>query len=96
MPDSNRPEVEGDLICEALVREIGQASRWVAVREAWQALLTVRRMQKEMLDEQKLFKTPSGMRAQPFNGGDSYPVFPPETPGADYLNTWTGGNSKSD
>ena len=36
-------QTEEDLICEALVREIGRASRWSARVEAWQALLSTRR-----------------------------------------------------
>ena len=42
---------EGDLICEALVREIRHARRWMAVREAWYALLHVRAMQEYLVAE---------------------------------------------
>lgn len=35
---------EEDLICKALVKEIGRTSTWLGVVEAWQALLRVRRM----------------------------------------------------
>lgn len=46
-----RPNNEADLICEALVKEIGRGGRWCAIVEAWQALLTVRRISKNMDDE---------------------------------------------
>lgn len=42
---------EEALICEALVREIGRATRWKAVVEAWDALLSVRRMAEELRKE---------------------------------------------
>lgn len=42
---------EADLVCEALVREIGNAQRWSAVVEAWEALLHVRRMSRDMQAE---------------------------------------------
>jgi len=42
---------ERDLICEALVREIRDASRWSAVVEAWDALLKVRRMANSRIEE---------------------------------------------
>lgn len=41
------PAQEADLVCEALVREIGRAGRWSAIVEAWEALLTVRHMQRQ-------------------------------------------------
>jgi hypothetical protein len=43
-----QPSNEADLICEALVNEINRAGRWKAIVDAWQALLTVRRMQSSM------------------------------------------------
>lgn len=46
-----RPDNDADLICEALVKEIRRGPRWCAVVEAWQALLVVRRMEKDMSDE---------------------------------------------
>lgn len=46
-----RPNNEADLICEALVKEIVRGGRWCAVVDAWQALLTVRRMDKDMKAE---------------------------------------------
>ena len=42
---------QGDLVCEALVREIGRANRWKAVQEGWDALLHVRAMQEQMMNE---------------------------------------------
>lgn len=42
---------EMELVCEALVREIGSATRWSAVREAWFALLHVRHMWKQIHGE---------------------------------------------
>lgn len=42
---------EADLICEALVREIGRAQHWTAAQEAWDALLHVRRMHKDLSAE---------------------------------------------
>lgn len=39
---SHNPVSEEDLICEALVREIGRATRWQAKVEAWSALMRVR------------------------------------------------------
>lgn len=47
-----------DLICEALVREIRDASRWSAVVEAWDALLKVRRMSKQLIND---IENPMGM-----------------------------------
>jgi hypothetical protein len=46
-------KLEGEiaLVCEALVREIGMATRWCAVMDAWQALLHVRLISKDMLSE---------------------------------------------
>ena len=46
-------EREADLVCEALVREIGRAQRWQAVKEAHDALLTVRRISNQMAVEQR-------------------------------------------
>lgn len=42
---------ERDLVCEALVREIRDASRWSAIVEAWNALLHVRHMSKGLIEE---------------------------------------------
>ena len=42
---------EESLICEALVREISKAQRWMSIVEAWQALLHVRHMAKSLHDE---------------------------------------------
>lgn len=42
------------LICEALVREIGRAARWVAIVQAWEALLHVRQMAHTMQQETRL------------------------------------------
>jgi len=47
-------ENETELVCEALVREIGRAKRWQAVVGAWHALLNVRRMSKAMAEEHEL------------------------------------------
>jgi len=44
-------ETEESLVCEALVREIALAKRWSAVIEAWDALLKVRRMAKDLKSE---------------------------------------------
>ena len=46
---------EEDLICEALVREIGRASRWSARVEAWDALLSTRQ-EGEMLRNERIPK----------------------------------------
>jgi len=52
---------EGDLICEALVREMYQSRRWTAIVEAWQALMHVRQQQKNHCAEMEhLCRTPSG------------------------------------
>lgn len=40
--------IESEQICEALVREIANATRWTAVVDAWKALLAVRRMARDM------------------------------------------------
>lgn len=48
---------EADLICETLCREIIRASRWQAVKLAWDAMLQVRRMEKELTDEGMIDKT---------------------------------------
>jgi hypothetical protein len=53
-------ENQESLICEALVREIGAASRWCAVVEAWEALLHVRIMAKNMKAEFKHLNPDSG------------------------------------
>lgn len=42
---------EADLICKALVKEIGRAPTWLGVVEAWQSLLRVRRMARELRKE---------------------------------------------
>lgn len=55
-----RPNNEADLICEALVKEIGRGGRWCAVVEAWQALLTVRRMSKDM-EVERTYLSGAGM-----------------------------------
>ena len=47
-------EQESQLVREALVREIRDASRWSAVSEAWHALLHVRQMSEELIKEQKM------------------------------------------
>lgn len=44
-------DTEEQLICEALVCEIRDAKRWVAVIEAWQAILAVRRMASALREE---------------------------------------------
>ena len=44
-------EKESQLIRESLVREIRDASRWCAVVEAWEALLSVRRTAKSLIEE---------------------------------------------
>ena len=44
-------EKESQLIREALVREIRDASRWCAAVEAWEALLSVRRTAKSLIEE---------------------------------------------
>lgn len=54
-------QVEADLICEALVREIGRGPRWQAVREAWAALLVVRRMSEDMQAERVHLAGASGV-----------------------------------
>lgn len=48
-----RPDNEADLICEALVREIGRDTRWMAKVAAWQALLSVRRQSEGMESERR-------------------------------------------
>lgn len=49
----NNIQTEEDLICEALVREIGRASRWSARVEAWTALLSTRREGENLRREQE-------------------------------------------
>ena len=44
-------EKKESLICECLVREIIRAKRWSAVEEAWQAILKVRLMGKQLRKE---------------------------------------------
>jgi len=57
----NQFDKQGDVICEAIVRELGNCKRWSAVQEAHRALLNVRRMQKQLSDEQKYYdKTATG------------------------------------
>ena len=55
----NNIQNEEDLICEALVREIGRASRWSARVEAWQALLSTRHEGKCLRQEQAGMKDES-------------------------------------
>ena len=52
-------ENEEALICEAIVREIGLATRWSAIYEAWHALLHVRLMAKQMKEELNRLKGPA-------------------------------------
>ena len=56
---------EGQLICEALVREIGQAKRWLAVVEAWQALLHVRRMEDHRQWEMEKLRGKTSLSEEP-------------------------------
>lgn len=44
---------ESSLVREALVREIRDADRWMGVMEAWNALLNVRRMAKNLIEERE-------------------------------------------
>lgn len=60
-PTGKEPGRDADLVCEALVREIGRAKRWQSVEEAWLALLHSRRMAKELDDEGLL---PSTLQVQ--------------------------------
>jgi len=46
-------ELEEALVCEALVREIGQATRWSAALDAWNALMHVRKMAYSRRREQE-------------------------------------------
>ncbi len=55
---------EADLVCEALVREMGRASRWQSVSEAWHALLHVRGMAKRLTEEEP-WATAEGCATQP-------------------------------
>ncbi len=48
-------ETESSLIQEALVRRIRDADRWQGVKEAWEALLKVQRVSKDMFDEHERF-----------------------------------------
>lgn len=47
---------EESLVCEALVREIGQATRWSAVLEGFNALLHVRHMAAPMHREARMLE----------------------------------------
>jgi hypothetical protein len=53
---ANDIQTEEDLICEALVREIGRANRWSARVDAWEALLATRREGESLRQEQKEIK----------------------------------------
>ncbi len=48
-------ETESSLIQEALVRRIRDADGWQGVKEAWEALLKVQRVSKDMFDEHERF-----------------------------------------
>lgn len=48
---ATNPSNEADLICEAILREMARGGRWKAIVDAWQALLTVRRMGDAMQAE---------------------------------------------
>ncbi|KKL65499.1 hypothetical protein LCGC14_2154390 [marine sediment metagenome] len=52
---NERPAAEADLICNALVNEIGRTPTWLGVVEAWRALLRVRRMARGLRTEHDLF-----------------------------------------
>lgn len=56
--DENYPECYQQ-IREALVCEIRDAQRWSAIMEAWDALLHVRLMAKQMKEEAELFDNSS-------------------------------------
>ena len=62
--------VEAQLICEALVREIRDAERWSAVVEAWEALLKVRHMARDM--ERELEHLGAGATQQPPAHDDAF------------------------
>ena len=54
---NNTRQNEEDLICEALVREIGRGgARWVSRVEAWHALLAVRRHGQDMAKEEEFLR----------------------------------------
>ena len=48
--------VQSQLIQEALVKRIRDADRWSAVTEAWEALLKVQRMEKDMRTEREFIE----------------------------------------
>jgi len=66
MNTENNIQREEDLICEALVREIGGASRWSARVEAWEALLSTRREGESLRREQAHLS--GGASLSPNNG----------------------------
>lgn len=45
---------EEQLVCETLVCEIRNAKRWIAVVEAWQALLAVRSMAGRLREDRRI------------------------------------------
>jgi hypothetical protein len=58
------------LICEALVREIRDATRWSTMVEAWEALLQVRGVAKSLRKEQEHLRGSSqGVNAAPEEDG---------------------------
>jgi len=50
---------DGDLVCEALVREIYHATRWSAVMDTWRSLLKVREMQRQHIGEMEYLFPPN-------------------------------------
>lgn len=53
-PGEIQVESEAALVCEALVREIANAQRWSTVMDAWNAILKVRSMSRDMAEEQRM------------------------------------------
>lgn len=59
--------IQADAVCKVLCREIANAKRWSAIVDAWQAILTVRRMEKELRAEQEYLNPASTPRVKESN-----------------------------
>jgi hypothetical protein len=65
-------EREVSMVCEGIIREMGRATCWVAVRDCWQTLEHVRMMANGLLAEMHTnVANASGPPPLPWTGGAS-------------------------
>ena len=53
-------KVQARLVKEALVRQIRDAKRWTSIKESWEALLSVERMSKGLIEERQYLHPKDG------------------------------------